>query len=420
MLRLLPLRALALLTFTAGCAGVRPHGALSPVGARVTNEVLADDALTFDAWQRRLAIVQQAGAPRHDRRAYAAARAGAWLAYARDSYAWDPRDGTVDVAFTEARRLVLALERDSVPDLAELPLVPDALARPDLWAAIERARDGAAMQDAPAALAGAEVALVRASRLASAVSVDAMATRQMSAFERACELEIQVATAERLVAALGAVAAPAHSGAPVVALAGDAAPELTLPPPALRTVAPIAPPPVRVSVNPAAPAPAAPRRAVQRVVHFALGSSELALPSRLTLGEVIAMLRTNPGVNVVISGFTDVRGSQRHNRELALRRATTVRRFLEGARLELGRVTVAAPGSDAAGARSADALAHARDRRVTLTFTGPNGQPLTLAASQALDVDHERDIQIEQERRPRSRAALPPTNGASRRSATPR
>ncbi|MDB4881230.1 MAG: cell envelope biosis protein OmpA [Gemmatimonadetes bacterium] len=440
MLRLHSLRMLALLALAGGCATGRAPGALSPIGARVTNEVLSDDALTFDAWAGRVAAVQRsrgAGAADADadRHAYAVARAGAWLAYARESYQWDPRDATADRALDETRRIVLALEGDSVPELGALPLASDARARPDLWTALDRARAASVTRDAPVALAGAEVALVRASRIAG--GSDAMRVRPLSDFERACELLQQVATAERLIAGMHAPAQPVAavpSMAPVVELAGRplpgeplpgqplpalSLPALSLPAPSLVAVVPVAPPGMVVPVAPWTSVPPA-RRAVQRVVHFALSSSELAMPSRTTLGEVIAMLRSHPGASVVIEGFTDRRGTERQNRELALRRAFAVRRYLEKTSVDLGRVSVAAPATEPSARRSASKREYARDRRVTLTFTGPDGEPLTLAAYQALDLDPERDLQIEQDRRRRIRAARPTTSGAPRPATTPR
>lgn len=414
MLRLHIIPALALLAFASGCAGSRAPGALSPLGARVTNEVLSEDALTFETWSQRVAAVQQSNGPatgsRADQRAYAAARAAAWLGYARESYAWDPRDATADRALDETRRIVIALEGDTLPDLGTLPLAADSRARPDLWLALDRARAGSVMRVAPAALADAEVALVRASRLVSGPSADAMRARPLSDFERACELLQQVATAERLISAMG-TRAPDR----LVMLAGD--PGATVAPMPLVT-------PVRremPALVPAATPKSQPvddgRRPLQRVVHFAVNSSTLALSSRVTLGEVIAILRSHPRVSLVIEGYTDARGNDVINRDLAVRRAESVRRFLDRAQLDLDRVTLTGIGPDSTARSNMSAERRARDRRVTLAFTGPDGRPLTVDAYRALDTHHERDLQVEQETRRRTRAARPTANGAARRSA---
>ena len=423
MLRLHSICALALLAFASGCAGSRAPGALSPIGARVTNEVLAEDALTFDAWSQRVAAVQQSSQPatggRAERRAYAAARAGAWLGYARESYAWDPRDATTDRALDETRRIVVALEGDTLPELGMLPMAADKRARPDLWLALDRARTGAAMRTAPAALADAEVALVRASRLSSDAAADAMRARPLSDFERACELLQQVATAERLIATMGT-----REPEQVVTLAGMRSAEpapMPLVVPVLREMPALAPTAATATAAATKTLPADDgRRPLQRVVHFAVNSSMLALSSRVTLGEVIAILRSHPRVSLVIEGYTDARGNEVTNRGLAVRRAEAVRRFLDRAQLDLGRVTLAGIGTDSTARANVSAERRARDRRVTLAFTGPDGRPLTVAAYRALDMNHGRDLQVEQGARRRTRAARPMAAGVARPSILPR
>jgi len=371
--RRLPLAALLL---AAACAPVHQTGLLSPVGARVTNEVLGQDAQAFDAWARRVDALRTTPQPPSADREYAVERAAAWLAYARDAYAFDPRDGAADAALGETRRVVLALERGEQPALNALPIATETQARPDLWAEMDHARQGPMADGAPVALAGAEVALVRAARLAESGRPGG---RSMTDAERSCQIQQQVATAEQLVARLHAapqqVAVVAQQGAPA---------------PAPVVVAPVV-------------APVEKKYPVQRSVHFALNSSELSLPSRVTLGEVIAMLRAHPGVNLVISGFTDMRGDSVKNQALAMRRAEAVRHHLESAELALGRVTVAGVGTDSTGARSRSADAFARDRRVTLSFTDSDGQPLTMSSYQALGMDRERDLQVEQQKAQRRR-----------------
>jgi outer membrane protein OmpA-like peptidoglycan-associated protein len=332
-----------------------------------------------------------------------AARAAAWLDYARDAYAWDPRDGAADTALAETRRLVLALESGSTPEPRALVPATDPRARPDLWATLDRARGGAAVSAAPASLAVAEVALVRAARLVR-VSPEGPGVRIMTDTERDCQLQQQVATAERLLNGLSDV-----PPATVVAVAPIPSPDhavmlqgASVPATAVRRIAP--------------PAAGTLKHGVERRVHFAVGSSELALASRVTLGEVIAMLRTHPGVNLVIEGYTDSRGRAQGNRELAVRRADAVRQFLDEAQVDLGRVTIAGIGADSAAAPHASAEAFARDRRVTLAFTDADGTPLTAAAYQLYDIDHERDLQVEQRRRTtvRGTRSAPRTPSASR------
>ena len=380
----------AVLLALGACAPMRHPGALSPIGGRVTNEVIASDAMTLESWLRRANALRESPATAPGgARAYAAARAAAWATWARDAYNMDPRDDAADQALAEARRLVVALERDSVPLDAELPRTGGERTREDLWTVLDDARHGTAVTTAPVALADAELALVRANHLSTVFVADGERVQGMAAVQRACEADVQTRRAIQLLAALR----PADPALLVVALQAQ----------------PVLPAPLLAPAMPRVLAPA-PVHAVKAVVHFAVGSSELAPESRITLGEVIAMLRTHPGVNLVLEGFTDPRGDSDRNRALAIRRGEAVRHFLEAANLELGRVSVAGIGTEAAAARHATAALFARDRRVTLAFTDSTGAPLTVEAFRSHDVDHDRDLQLESAARRSSSAHRIPSS----------
>lgn len=76
---------------------------------------------------------------------------------------------------------------------------------------------------------------------------------------------------------------------------------------------------------------------------------------------------------------------------------------LDAASLDLGRVTMEGIGTDSASTSHASIDAFAHDRRVTLAFTGADGEALTVSEIEALTVNHEQDLQLEQGRA-RSRA----------------
>jgi outer membrane protein OmpA-like peptidoglycan-associated protein len=286
----------------------------------------------------------------------------------------DPRDDAADQALGEARRLVVALERDSLPVDAELPRTRAERTREDLWSALDDARRGTAIATSPAVLADAELALVRAGHFSTVFVADGERVQGMAAVQRACEADVQTRRATQLIATLR----PVDVAPMVVVLQAQ---------PLLPTVVPAPVDPTIFTTGPV--------NALKAVVHFAVGSSALARESRKTLDEVIAKLRTHPGVNVVLEGFTDPRGDSVQNRALAVRRGEAVRQFLETANLELGRVSVAGIGTEASAARHSTAALFARDRRVTLAFTDSTGAPLTVAAFRSYGVDHERDLQVE-------------------------
>jgi outer membrane protein OmpA-like peptidoglycan-associated protein len=336
----------------AACAPSMKPGALSPVSARVTNAALEADQHTLDAWARRVASLGAAPAARVPERAYLAARAAAWIGFAREAYAADPRDSTADRALGETRRLVLALE-STMPLPLERPAARPAGPRADLWAALDSLRrDGAAIV-APAALADAEVALVRAAYLSlAAPGTGSPLVRNAVNAERDCAIQLQLTRAEQLLLNLrggngriasgpvrGTQAAPSAFS---VQLAGAAAP----------AVAPDTQPPI------------------QLVVHFAPASSALTPESRAALDEVIAGLRAQRSARISFDGYTGRRAGEKFDRLLATRRAEAVRSYLSEADLDLAQLTMAS-GRPAAGSS-------ARDARMLLSFIGADGRSLTL------------------------------------------
>jgi outer membrane protein OmpA-like peptidoglycan-associated protein len=109
----MPLRldaAAALLLTVIACAPMRPSpGDLAPMPVRVTNEILAADLATIDAWElRRESLLRNDGADLATR-TVVLARAGVWLVFAREIYTTQPRAHEADDALAEARRLIESL-----------------------------------------------------------------------------------------------------------------------------------------------------------------------------------------------------------------------------------------------------------------------------------------------------------------------
>ncbi|MDQ6634225.1 MAG: OmpA family protein [Gemmatimonadota bacterium] len=136
--RRLHVAALLLLT-VIGCGPMRPQpGDLVPMQGRVTNEVLAADLATIDAWeQRRVSLLRNHGADLAFR-TVVLARAGAWLVFARETYLAQPRAPEADEALAEARRLIESLSdptRLASSQAAASALVAAAeKSNPVLWA----------------------------------------------------------------------------------------------------------------------------------------------------------------------------------------------------------------------------------------------------------------------------------------------
>jgi outer membrane protein OmpA-like peptidoglycan-associated protein len=361
----------AILALAACAPGVRP-GMLSPLGARVTNEVLDADQHTFAAWSRRLAATNTAATP-SPARVYAAARAAAWLGLARDAYAADPRDSTADHALAEAGRLVLALESNNVV-AAEHSTAVATGPRADLWAALDSLRNSGAAIGAPAELAEVEVTLVRVAYLSAAQpATGTLPVRNASTNEQGCDLQSLLTRAEQLLMGLRGGSGRTASISSVVPLPTPAMPAAQAFTVRLagEEVPSKVPAPVHAPrVQPVVAAAADTLPPMQLVVHFARMSSAITAESRVALDEVIAGLRAHRAARIVFEGYTGKRVGERFNRALAARRTAAVQRYLADAKLDLPRLTQAT--------RRAATSTDGGDMRMMLSFIGADGRMLTL------------------------------------------
>ena len=353
--------ALAILvTATSACAprAITPGGLTAP-RTRVTNEILEADLAMIGIWRERLEVVrdrvEETPAPTEERtaRAYAITKAAAWLAFARDEYATEPRSEVADAALAQARRMIETLEQDSLPPAAHEPaanlVMGTAEAYPELWRGAAAVRADSNWSVVAADLAELEVALVRAGRVESAVGA-------------ACRAETHLIRARRILAR------------------------------ASRRLAEYVPP-VMLAVAPAdsAPAPVLPKdRPVTISVHFALDRAELSAPSVRVLDQVIGVLRAHPDYGVVLEGHADPRGRAEYNLALSRRRVEAVRDYLAAQGVIADRLEARARGTEQRAAQGTTRMDYALDRRVTLQFLAPDGSILT-------EGDRPSDLQIEDE-----------------------
>ena len=114
-----------------------------------------------------------------------------------------------------------------------------------------------------------------------------------------------------------------------------------------------------------APAAAAPAAAVAATavlpaaVYFDTGKAAADADSKKTLDDVIALLKTNAGAKVEVTGYTDTTGNLNQNMELAKQRAVGVRDALMAGGVAKDRITMKPPatveaGGDAKQARRVD------------------------------------------------------------------
>ena len=132
--------------------------------------------------------------------------------------------------------------------------------------------------------------------------------------------------------------------------------------PATEEVALSPPPPMPEPT----PAPPVRQRIVLRGVNFDFNSSTIGPESRPVLDEAATLLKANPGVQVVVKGYTDSIGSAEYNQALSLRRAEAVYRYLVNQGVDPERLTVEGFGKTNPVASNDTEAGRAQNRRVEL------------------------------------------------------
>jgi outer membrane protein OmpA-like peptidoglycan-associated protein len=108
-------------------------------------------------------------------------------------------------------------------------------------------------------------------------------------------------------------------------------------------------------------------RAATQEIHFATGSAEILPDSQPVLEEIAALLRDDPGLELIIEGHTDDVGGADMNLGLSRRRADAVKRWLvDGAGIAEVRLTTAGYGLTRPVADNDSDEGRARNRRVEL------------------------------------------------------
>lgn len=147
-------------------------------------------------------------------------------------------------------------------------------------------------------------------------------------------------------------------GAAVCALLGHAIfdREVTAPPP------PAPPPPPTPQPLP----PPSGKRIVLRGVHFDFNKSDIRADSRPILNEAAEILKENPDVRISVEGHTDAIGSDEYNKQLSLRRAEAVFRYLVNHGIPPERMEVIGYGKRRPVASNDTESGRAQNRRVEL------------------------------------------------------
>jgi len=99
---------------------------------------------------------------------------------------------------------------------------------------------------------------------------------------------------------------------------------------------------------------------------FRTGQSELRPEARQRLEAVANALKTHPGAEIVVEGYTDSRGREEYNRQLSQRRANAVRSFLVEQGVSPQRIRAVGHGESQPVASNATPEGRADNRRVEI------------------------------------------------------
>jgi len=111
------------------------------------------------------------------------------------------------------------------------------------------------------------------------------------------------------------------------------------------------------------------------LIHFAFDRSTIRSEDRAILDRKVEILGADTSIRIQIAGHCDVRGPDRYNQALGMRRAEAARQYLTRAGVAADRVTVVSHGESRPLDSGTTREAHARNRRAEFTIVA--GGPAT-------------------------------------------
>ena len=288
---------------------------LVPQAARIADERILGDRKTMESVQQRLRALNEAGVPQNN---YSLAKAQCWLDTAKTQYHENDRTGYVEESLLESVKIVQALEADKMAKAGyETPLVARSTKlRDDLWAKFNGFKGNASALNCNArTVACAEVRLVRAGH-----AEEQTGWRQATPHVAMAEEAVQRAAAE-------AASCGAPAPAPVVAAA-------PAPVPTPAVVVPVAQKENIVLLGDA-------------LFKFNKAGRGDLLPGGLErLREVAESLKKYRSIeSISYVGHTDRYGKTDYNDALSLKRADTVREYMESFGVKADKVSIAGRGN---------------------------------------------------------------------------
>lgn len=110
------------------------------------------------------------------------------------------------------------------------------------------------------------------------------------------------------------------------------------------------------------------KEALSEIVYFEYDSEQLTAEAEEKLRNKAIILRANPGVNVIVAGHADERGSTEYNLTLGQRRAEAVKTFVEGYGISGDRVSTISFGKERPLLEGTGESVWSRNRRAEFTI----------------------------------------------------
>jgi len=105
-------------------------------------------------------------------------------------------------------------------------------------------------------------------------------------------------------------------------------------------------------------------------IGFAFDRSMIQAADRPILQRKVELLRANTSIRIQLAGHCDIRGSDRYNQALGMRRAEAAKQYLTSAGVAADRIDVVSYGKTRPLDPGTTRAAHARNRRVEFTIAG--------------------------------------------------
>jgi outer membrane protein OmpA-like peptidoglycan-associated protein len=101
-------------------------------------------------------------------------------------------------------------------------------------------------------------------------------------------------------------------------------------------------------------------------INFDVDSAVIRDESKPTLDKIVAILKSDSAMKLMIEGHTDSSGTAEHNQILSQQRAESVKSYLVAAGVSLGRLSAVGFGASKPVASNSTATGKAQNRRVEL------------------------------------------------------